>query len=225
MIVSGALTALSCKKCGAPLTEAPDGAVLRCSYCGQTHWLEQARRESTRPKKAPTAVAPVVIAVLVGGLALAAVGMLFAARATAPAPSTASAGNDGPGDPTLVYAAGQAVDVYWGSSWWPGTIKNVNGGGTYRIGYDGWSTSWDEDVTARRLRPRISAALPQATAGPSPGDPTATYRAGEVVDIHWGQRWWPGKVLGVEGSRYRVTYDGWSSSHDETVDATRLRRR
>jgi hypothetical protein len=68
-----------------------------------------------------------------------------------------SAGAEGPGDPSLSYKAGEAVDVYWNSSWWPGTIKTVLGEGRYRIGYDGWSASWDEDVTPRRLRRRAAA--------------------------------------------------------------------
>jgi hypothetical protein len=65
-----------------------------------------------------------------------------------------SAGADGPRDPSGSYSAGEAVDVYWSTSWWPGTIKTVLGSGRYRIGYDGWSSSWDEDVTPRRLRRR-----------------------------------------------------------------------
>ena len=68
-------------------------------------------------------------------------------------PSGPRAGADGPGDPTAVYAEGQSVDIYWGSSWWAGEIKRKNGNATYRIGYTGWSSSSDEDVTAKRLRP------------------------------------------------------------------------
>jgi hypothetical protein len=47
--------------------------------------------------------------------------------------------------------------VYWNSAWWPGTIKTVLGEGRYRIGYDGYSATWDEDGTPRGLRRRGAA--------------------------------------------------------------------
>ncbi len=57
------------------------------------------------------------------------------------------------------------------------------------------------------------------------GDPRAAYDAGQNVDIYWGSRWWPGRVLKRDGSRYRITYDGWSASWDEWVGPERLRKR
>jgi hypothetical protein len=44
------------------------------------------------------------------------------------------------------------------------------------------------------------------------------------VLISWGNQWWQGRVVQAyaEGS-VRVTYDGWSSSFDETVPRSRLR--
>jgi hypothetical protein len=59
------------------------------------------------------------------------------------------------GDPNATYAAGDAVDIFWGSSWWPGSIKRKDGK-RYRIGYQGYGESWDEWVTATRLRPRTA---------------------------------------------------------------------
>jgi hypothetical protein len=57
------------------------------------------------------------------------------------------------------------------------------------------------------------------------GDPNAAYRTGQAVDIHWGSRWWPGRVVEVKGRSYHITYDGWAPSYDGTVDAVRLRPR
>ena len=154
-----ALSALNCTRCGAPLQDEPEGALVRCGYCGQNHHFNP-KPPAPLPVAAPVPtgvfrlwMVPIVVAAL--GL-LSSVVMLLTMRA--PLPSAATPGGassaEGPGDASLSYRAGEAVDVYWGSSWWPGTIKQVNAGGSYRIGYDGWSSSWDEDVSARRLRRR-----------------------------------------------------------------------
>ncbi len=66
---------------------------------------------------------------------------------TYPAPAV-----DG-GDPNATYESGEAVEILYGSTWWAGAIKKKDGS-RYRIGYDGYSDSWDEWVTAKRLRKR-----------------------------------------------------------------------
>jgi len=231
-----ALSALNCTRCGAPLSDEPEGGVIRCGYCGQKHAF-QAPPAPVLPAPSPLSPQPgaslrawVVPLVALGVIAMASVVAMAVRGSSNGGGSYGQGATDGPGDATASYAAGEAVDVYWQAQWWPGTIKQVHGNGRYGIGYDGWSSSWDEDVTPRRLRrrgvtPAVAAAPTPATASEAPGDPKATYQAGEVVDIHWGSRWWPGRVVAVKGQRYHVSYDGWASSHDETVDAARLRRR
>lgn len=61
------------------------------------------------------------------------------------------------------YQEGQAVEVQWGSKWWPAKILSLKPGGGARVSYDGWSSASDEDVTADRIRP-----LP----GSKPEEPT-----------------------------------------------------
>ncbi len=95
-------------------------------------------------------------------------------------------------------------------------------GNIYLVGYDGWSSEWDEQVNATRLR-TLQAGTPSEEA--TVGDAAASYVAGEPVDIHWGSRWWPGSVVELVGKRYRITYEGWSQAYDETVGPERLRRR
>jgi hypothetical protein len=126
-----------------------------------------------------------------------------------------------------VYARGQAVDIHWGSSWWPGSLIEVNGS-TYRAHYDGYGSGSDEWVAADRLRPRAkdSGAKELVVAlEADAGDPKATYAAGAVVDVLWGARWWPGNIKQKDGNRYRIGYDGYASSWDEWVTAERLRPR
>jgi hypothetical protein len=156
-----ALSALNCTRCGAPLRDEPTDGLIRCAHCGQNHAFL-----APQAPPQPTPVVVVAPAHFAWKLPVIALGALVLVSVTASvmlqsrsAPSAAagnSAGAEGPGDPSLSYKAGEAVDVYWNSSWWPGTIKTVLGEGRYRIGYDDYSASWDEDVTPRRLRRRGS---------------------------------------------------------------------
>lgn len=49
-------------------------------------------------------------------------------------------------------AVGAHVEVLWNGTWYAATILAANPGGTFRVHYDGWASSWDEDVTADRVR-------------------------------------------------------------------------
>ena len=166
---------------------------------------------------------------LLGGIAFSA---LLGARSSAVPPTTQAAATPttlGPGDPKAAYKKGQNVDIHWGSSWWPGSVIDVNGT-TYRAHYEGYGSGSDEWVTADRLRPRlvedasvkeIEDAAPEADAG----DPNASYAVGDGVDIRWGSSWWKGSVKRKDGKRYFVGYDGYHSGWDEWVTAVRLRPR
>lgn len=49
------------------------------------------------------------------------------------------------------------------------------------------------------------------------------YYVGDVVDIMWKGKWYPGKVIEVvEKDRYKVHYDGYGSEYDEVVTPERL---
>jgi hypothetical protein len=64
---------------------------------------------------------------------------------------------------------------------------------------------------------------PPVSAERGPGDPTAVYQAEQRVDIWHAGRWYPGVIHAVGESSYFVTYDGFSKSWHEWVDASRLR--
>lgn len=49
------------------------------------------------------------------------------------------------------YTAGSKVEIKWGNTWYAGAIKEVKGD-EYKIGYDGYSSTWDEWVKKDRLR-------------------------------------------------------------------------
>ena len=57
------------------------------------------------------------------------------------------------------WQVGSKVEVLYGSTWYNATILEA-GKGTYKINYDGWSSTFDERVSADRIRPRGGAANP-----------------------------------------------------------------
>src|SRR5690606_111510 len=76
-------------------------------------------------------------------------------------------------------------------------------------------------ATGTRLAGATVSARP-GTAAPTPA-PAATVAAGAKVQIKWGNAWYPGRVLRVDGARYLVGYDGYGSTWDEWVDSSRIK--
>ncbi len=56
---------------------------------------------------------------------------------------------------------------------------------------------------------------------------TCHYSKGQKVEVKWKGRWYPSTILKVKVKdgkcRYKIHYDGWSSSWDETVVPRRIR--
>lgn len=51
----------------------------------------------------------------------------------------------------------------------------------------------------------------------------AAWKAGDRLEIHWGNQWYPGVVLEVDGAKTKIRYDGHSAAWDEWVTSERLR--
>jgi Caspase domain len=49
------------------------------------------------------------------------------------------------------FAVKEQVQVEWGAKWWPATVVEARHG-LHLITYDGWDSSWDEWVPARRIK-------------------------------------------------------------------------
>lgn len=79
-------------------------------------------------------------------------------RASAPSPEREARGE---------YRAGDPVEIEWKGGWYRGHVLEAEAE-RFKVGYDGYSDTWDEWVGAERLR-RV-AADPQA-AGPETGGP------------------------------------------------------
>jgi len=51
------------------------------------------------------------------------------------------------------------------------------------------------------------------------------YRVGDAVQVLWGVKWWPGRIVReVTGTSWEIRYDGWTESWNEVVGAERLLR-
>lgn len=51
------------------------------------------------------------------------------------------------------------------------------------------------------------------------------YNVGSPVEIEWNGKWYPGKILEVQGEKYKVSYDGYGSEWHEYVTTARLREK
>lgn len=65
---------------------------------------------------------------------------------------TPAAGNPPAGNPPAGMVVGARVEISYSGTWYPGVIKAVQGQNQWLVGYDGWSSSWDEVVGADRIR-------------------------------------------------------------------------
>jgi hypothetical protein len=54
---------------------------------------------------------------------------------------------------------------------------------------------------------------------------TVTGEIGELVEVEWRGKWYPAKILDVQGDSFCIHYEGYPSFWDEWVDASRIRRR
>lgn len=68
-----------------------------------------------------------------------------AAATSTPAPAPA------PASTAATFAVGSKVDVNWKGTWYQAKILSKSATG-YRVHYIGWASSWDENVTASRVR-------------------------------------------------------------------------
>ena len=89
------------------------------------------------------------------------------------------------------------------------------------------SISYDERATARvETRNTIYIVGPTGwNVRPSDHPFNKPFNIGDNVSIEWQGTWWNGVVLDVDKDKFLVSYDDYSSSWDEWVDASRLKSR
>ena len=45
-----------------------------------------------------------------------------------------------------------------------------------------------------------------------------------LVSIEWNGTWWDGEILDIKEDKYLISYENYSSSWDEWIDPSRLRK-
>lgn len=104
---------------------------------------------------------------------------------------------------------GPLVDRCEGRSegeWYPARIIG-GGSGKYLVTWPGWDATHDTLLAPGDLRPTGFKPLPSGTK----------------VEIQWGRKWYPGKVLRSELGLLLVHYDGYTKADDEWVPMKRVR--
>src|ERR1700712_4919210 len=51
------------------------------------------------------------------------------------------------------------------------------------------------------------------------------FDVGTPVEVLWGGTWYKAKVIGLEGGKWKISYDGYGSNWDQVVGADRIRAR
>lgn len=103
---------------------------------------------------------------------------------------------------------GERLEVKWQGKWYKAQIIDSKGQ-SYKIHYVEDDDSWDEWVSADRMRPYR---------------PTA-YAAGAKVLVKSEGKWWPATVLRAWYGLHYVHYDDWSAEWDEWVASTAIKKR
>jgi hypothetical protein len=105
---------------------------------------------------------------------------------------------------------GQRVEVAYEGKWYKAKIIDSRGKQS-KVHYVDYDNSWDEWVTAERIRE------------PKPVD----FPVGTKVEVRWSedQKWYPATVQRAFRGLHRVHYDGYDESWDEWVGPGDVRKR
>ncbi|HVS40543.1 MAG TPA: agenet domain-containing protein [Gemmataceae bacterium] len=103
--------------------------------------------------------------------------------------------------------ADDRVEVEWHDEWWHAHILAVKDGKTL-IRYGGYGPEWNEWVGPDRIRAY---------------KPPPEFAAGVAVQVEWGGKWWPAKVLEGRLGLHKVHYDDYGDEWDEWVGPKRIK--
>jgi hypothetical protein len=102
---------------------------------------------------------------------------------------------------------GERVEAYSIDGWYKGYITDAKAD-KFKVHYYGYEYDEDEWVTAKMIRaPKI-----------------VQYGVGQKVEVEWKKKWYPAKILEVEGGSHYITYTGYGSEWNEWVPSSRIRK-
>ncbi|MEA3211971.1 MAG: hypothetical protein QOE70_5028 [Chthoniobacter sp.] len=102
----------------------------------------------------------------------------------------------------------RARNGWWDGKWSKAEIIAARDG-KYQVTWPGWDKSYDSWLTPENLRPSAQK----------------TFAKDATVEIEWGSKWYPGKVVRSELGLLLVHYDGYTAAaDDEWVPLQRVRQ-
>jgi hypothetical protein len=138
------------------------------------------------------------------------------AVATAPASAPTVTAPAAAATAKRAFAAGDTVEVEWKGTWYPASIMELMPQGRYKIHYEGYDNSWDETVAPTRVRAAAKVAAAPAAK--------AVFVAGDEVEVEWKGAWYRATIMEAKPQgRYKIHYEGYDNSWDETVSPSRIR--
>lgn len=127
-------------------------------------------------------------------------------------------------DPAMApsFVVGDAVDVLYGSTWYPATVLAVPQAAQWQIAYDGYGAEWYQVVGPERIRARTQrpAAVPPGRAAAH----LSRIGPGTNVLVEWRGHWYRARIVRpLSDSATRIRYVGYGREWDEDVGAARVR--
>lgn len=102
------------------------------------------------------------------------------------------------------WKAGDRVEAQSYGAWYPATVLAADGA-KWKVTYDGYSSGSDEWLPAEKIRPIR----------------TASWKVGDRVEgLSYG-KWYAGKIVEVEASRWKIDYDEFSGDEWLRIDSLR----
>lgn len=126
------------------------------------------------------------------------------------------------------YSVGDKIEAVENGKWYKATVLKVQGlkvqGAKYFIRWDGYDAKYDAWVSPAEMR------LPSQTQASTQTVNSAAkkWNVGDRVEIknydevYKREKIYPAIIVSVESGGYRVNYDGYAESYDETVSADKL---
>lgn len=89
---------------------------------------------------------------------------------------------------------GEKIEIDHNGSWYKGKIEKAEGDKFY-VSYDDWDETWNEWVTADKLRGYATKA------------PLTKFKVGDKVRVEYGMIPEPAKVIEVGENEYKIEYE------------------
>jgi len=127
------------------------------------------------------------------------------------------------------FQVGDEVMVDWEGKEYPALIVSQPSSGKYKVHFQGYEDSWDEEVLKSRIKGHRKGDEPRPEPPPKvrakalEAAKTNTYKVGDQIRVEWQGRFYPAHVTEIVGKeQYRVHYENYGNEWDENVGLARI---